>query len=120
MQWLFFKKHREFQFFFISFKFSSKIAAKQNQRHSVWKRSVRSKVPSSTRSLKKLIHHDTWSFLRKDHHPSILWLQGEDTYRWLFRSFRKYVRMAAARPFSVPRSVMKSIGQPLYCCTASK
>ena len=42
------------------------------------------------------------------------WLRGDGTYLWLSGSSLKKECMAAMIPFSVPRSVTRSTGQPPY------
>ena len=52
--------------------------AKQNQRHSKWKFLLVSTRPLSTKSLKKLIHHDAHDRRSIAHHASRRWLLFDD------------------------------------------
>ena len=98
---------------------SCSTSEKQNHWHSICSSDVVTNCLSSTKSLKKLIHHAALLLLYWAHQDSILWLWGEGTYVWLFSSSLKKVCAAAIIPSSVPRSLIKSTQHPLSSSTAS-
>ena len=116
-----------FQWSLTLFKSSCKIFAKQNHRHSMWRMFPRCSVPCSTISLNKSIHQLDLLRLKKDHHPSIRWLAGDDVYlcdltlAWSSCPLKWNVHcIAAAMPFSVPQSETSSCGQLPTSLTHSK
>ena len=79
-----------------------------------------SNLPLLSKLRKKCYHHIPLLLVKNDHQLSILWFLVEGTQWCAFTSCLKYAWSAAAKTFSVPKSVKSLIRHPWNSVTQSK